>query len=81
MTQTTFVGEPTKQNVHFFSDSRISQLPVSGIRVAVSTGWIQNYVPYGIEDRKIFYPDWEIPVTFEDFKHNNDAALEWILEQ
>jgi len=81
LTQTTFVGEPTKQNVHFFSDSRISQLPVSGIRVAVSTGWIQNYVPYGIEDRKIFYPDREIPVTFEDFKHNNDAALEWILEQ
>jgi len=81
LTQTTFVGEPTKQNVHFFSDSRIAQLPVSGIRVAVSTGWIQNYVPYGIEDRTIFYPDREIPVTFENFQKNIDAALEWILEQ
>jgi len=79
LTNTTFIGEPTKQNVQFFSDSRVFELPTSGLIVAVSTGWLQNYKPYGIEDRTIFYPDIGIPLEFSDFKNNQDAVLEYII--
>ncbi len=78
LTNTTFIGEPTKQNVHFFSDSRWFTLPNSKIRIAASAGWLQNYIPKGIEDRVLFKPDIFIPWSFESFNENMDPVLNYI---
>lgn len=71
-TNTVFVGEPTGGKVNAYGDSRRITLPNSGITVRVSTLWWQG----DERDRR----QWTAPhvaaeLTFEDYRTNNDPAL------
>jgi hypothetical protein len=71
-TSTIFVGEPSGGKVNSYGDSHRITLPNSGITVRVSTLWWQQ----DERDRR----QWTAPhvaaeLTFEDYRTNNDPAL------
>lgn len=71
-TNATFVGEPTSGKPNHYGDSTRIVLPHSGITVRVSTLWWQG----DERDRR----PWTAPriaadLTFEDYRTNNDPAL------
>jgi tetratricopeptide (TPR) repeat protein len=71
-TNAIFVGEPTGGKPNSYGDSRRITLPNSGITVRVSTLWWQG----DERDRR----PWTAPqiaagLTFEDYRSNNDPAL------
>lgn len=71
-TNATFVGEPTGGKVNSYGDSTRITLPNSGITVRVSTLWWQG----DERDRRQWTaPDVAAELTFEDYRKNNDAAL------
>ena len=78
LTNTVFVGEPTGQNVQFFSDSRYFSLPESGLRVRTSIGWLQNSSPSPFEKRDALYPDISAEPTIESYINNIDPSLKAI---
>lgn len=71
-TNTTFVGEPTGGKVNSYGDSHRITLPNSGITVRVSTLWWQG----DERDRRPWTsPEVAADLTFEDYRTNNDPAL------
>ncbi len=79
LTHTIFVGEPTSQNVNFFSDSRAFRLPNSNLRVRTSVGWLQNYSPSHFDTRDATYPQIAVEPSLSDFKAGRDPAFEAVL--
>ena len=78
LTNTIFVGEPTGQNVQFYSDSRYFLLPESGLGVRTCLGWMQNSVPSPFEKRDALYPIIAAEPTIESYSDNIDPSLEAI---
>ena len=75
-TNTTFVGEPTGENVNFYGDSTRIVLPNSGLVVRASTLWWQNLDP---RDRRQWTgPQIAAELTSTDYFTNNDPALKAI---
>jgi hypothetical protein len=71
-TNATFVGEPTGGKVNSYGDSERLTLPNSGITVRVSTLWWQG----DERDRRPWTaPEVAADLTFEDYRTNNDPAL------
>src|SRR6266542_2638808 len=71
-TNTIFVGEPTGGKVNSYGDSHRIALPNSGITVRVSTLWWQG----DERDRRPWTaPQVAADLTFEDYRANNDPAL------
>ena len=71
-TNTTFVGEPTGGKPNSYGDSHRITLPNSGITVRVSTLWWQG----DERDRRPWTaPEVAADLTFEDYRANNDPAL------
>jgi tetratricopeptide (TPR) repeat protein len=71
-TNTTFVGEPTGGKTNSYGDSHRIALPNSGITVRVSTLWWQG----DERDRRPWTgPEVAAELTFEDYRTNNDPAL------
>jgi tetratricopeptide (TPR) repeat protein len=71
-TNTTFVGEPTGGKPNSYGDSHRLTLPNSGITVRVSTLWWQG----DERDRRPWTaPEVAADLTFEDYRANNDPAL------
>jgi len=76
-TNTTFVGEPTGENVNFYGDSARIELPNSGLTVRASTLWWQNLDP---RDRRQWTgPHIAAELTSTDYFTNNDPAMKAIL--
>jgi tetratricopeptide (TPR) repeat protein len=71
-TNATFVGEPTGGKVNSYGDSRRITLPNSGITVRVSTLWWQQDER---DRRRWTAPQVAADLTFEDYRANNDPAL------
>jgi tetratricopeptide (TPR) repeat protein len=71
-TNVTFVGEPTGGKMNSYGDSHRITLPNSGISVRVSTLWWQG----DERDRRRWTgPEVAAEMTFEDYRANNDPAL------
>lgn len=71
-TNTTFVGEPSGGKPNSYGDSHRITLPNSGISVRVSTLWWQG----DERDRRPWTaPEVAADLTFEDYRTNNDPAL------
>jgi hypothetical protein len=72
-TNTLLVGEPTGGKINSYGDSRKITLPNSGVTVRVSTLWHQE----GDErdKRQWAAPEIAALLTFEDYRANNDPAL------
>jgi tetratricopeptide (TPR) repeat protein len=76
-TNTTFVGEPTGENVNFYGDATRIELPNSKLVVRASTLWWQNLDP---RDRRLWTgPQIAAEMTSRDYLTNNDPALKAIL--
>jgi tetratricopeptide (TPR) repeat protein len=76
-TNTTFVGEPTGENVNFYGDAARIELPNSKLVVRASTLWWQNLDP---RDRRLWTgPQIAAEMTSKDYITNNDPALKAIL--
>ncbi len=78
-TNAVFVGEQTGGSPNHFADNRGSRLPHSRLAVHTSTMYWQNSLPEPFEDRDATTPDLLTPLSFSDYKHNRDPALEAIL--
>ncbi len=77
-TNVTFVGEPTAGKVNHYGDSSRIILPRSGITVRVSTLWWQG----DERDRRPWTaPSVAADLTFEDYRTNNDPALNAALSE
>ena len=76
-TNTTFVGEPTGENVNFYGDAARIVLPHSGLVVRASTLWWQNLDPR--DRRRWTGPQIAAELTSADYLTNNDPALKAIL--
>jgi len=74
----TFIGEPTSQNVHFYSDSRAFKLPNSQRDFRVAVGFLQNYVPSPFEKRTSKEPDINVGFRFSDFGTAEDPIMNYI---
>lgn len=76
-TETTFVGEPTAENVNFYGDDRRIMLPNSGLAIGMSQLWWQDEDPR--DKRFSTAPEVAADMTFDDYRNNRDPALEEIL--
>ena len=76
-TNSIIVGEPSSGNINSYGDHKPFTLPNSGILAFVSKYYHQNTYPW--DKRKMLKPKLEIPVLFEDFRKNKDAALDSIM--
>jgi hypothetical protein len=76
-TNTLFVGEPTGARVNFYGDHEPIRLPNSGITALVSTLWWQTMNPN--DNRRWVAPQIVTELTSEDYRTNNDPALNAIL--
>ncbi len=77
-TNAIFVGEGTGENINFYGDTRPVELRNSGIKAYLSFAWWQDKPQWENDDA--LYPQIEAVQTFEDYKTNNDPALEAALK-
>ncbi len=76
-TETTFIGEPTAENVNFFGDVQIETLPISNLDVRLSYLWWQNHDP---RDMRLWTaPEINVEMSSEDYRTNQDPVLEAVL--
>ncbi len=75
-TDAIFVGEPTGSSPNFIGEESAFELPYSKLMANVSDLFWQSSFP---DDRRAWIaPLLYTPPTFEDYRHNRDAAMEAI---
>ena len=72
-----FVGEPTGENVNFYSDAEDIVLPNTQLRVAISAVLWQDFDQR--DARRFTAPQLSAPMTFDDYVYGRDAALDLAL--
>jgi tetratricopeptide (TPR) repeat protein len=77
-TNVIFVGEPTGGRPNHYGDAARIVLPNSGITFYASTLWWQDMDPR--DDRPWIGPHVAVELTSEDYRTNNDPALNAILK-
>ncbi|MGB5237715.1 MAG: S41 family peptidase [Flavobacteriaceae bacterium] len=73
-TNAIFVGEPTGENLNFYGDNRPVTLPNSEINAYLSFAWWQDKPQW--ENRPWLAPQIATGMTFEQYRSNQDPALE-----
>ncbi len=73
-TEAILVGEPTAENVNFYGDNRKVLLPNSKITAYLSFAWWQDRPQW--ESRDATLPNIASDMSFEEYKTNQDPALE-----
>ncbi len=73
-TNAIFVGEPTGENINFYGDNRPVELPNSKINAFLSFAWWQDKPQW--ENRQWLAPQIPTGMTFEQYRTNQDPALE-----
>ncbi|MCE7997139.1 MAG: tetratricopeptide repeat protein [Roseivirga sp.] len=76
-TETTFIGEPTAENVNFWGDVNIEILPNSGLPVRLSFMWWQDLDPR--DERLATDPEITVEPSFIDYHTNHDPVLAAVL--
>lgn len=71
------IGEPTGAKPKGYQDMGQFTLPHSKQVVTYS----KRFYDFMGDDKNAIYPDKEIKLTVEDFLHDRDAPLEWVLKQ
>jgi tetratricopeptide (TPR) repeat protein len=72
-TNTLFAGEPTGASVNGYGDHDMIPLPNSGLAVSVAPTWYQTMDPN--DERPWIAPQIAAELTSEDYRTNNDPAL------
>jgi tetratricopeptide (TPR) repeat protein len=73
-TNALFVGEPTAENINFYGDTRMVELPKTGIPVFLSFAWWQDKPQW--ENADWLAPQLAVDMSFEEYKTNKDPVLE-----
>ena len=72
-TETIFIGEPTSENVNFFGDVKIENLPKSNLELRLSYFWWQDKDP---RDKRLeTSPEVAATLSSEDYRLNRDPVL------
>jgi len=73
-TNAIFVGEPTSENINFYGDSHPLTLPSTKMKAHLSFAWWQDKPQW--ENRPSLSPQIATGMTFEQYRTNQDPALE-----
>ncbi|WP_297764909.1 tetratricopeptide repeat protein [uncultured Muriicola sp.] len=73
-TNAIFVGEPTAENINFYGDNSPVTLPNTQLNAYMSFAWWQDKPQW--ENRPALYPHIATGLTFEQYRTNQDPALE-----
>ncbi len=73
-TNAIFIGEPTAENINFYGDNNPLTLPNTQMRAFLSFAWWQDKPQW--ENRPALYPQIATGLTFEQYKNNEDPALD-----
>lgn len=73
-TNALFVGEPTAENINFYGDNRMVELPNTGIPVFLSFAWWQDKPQW--ENADWLAPQLAVEMSMEEYKTNKDPVLE-----
>ncbi len=73
-TNAIFIGEPTSENINFYGDNRPVTLPNTKINAYLSFAWWQDKPQW--ENKPALYPQIATGLTFEQYRTNEDPALE-----
>lgn len=76
-TNAIFVGEPTGENINFYGDNRLVELPNSQITPRLSFAWWQDKPQW--ENGPWLAPHLAVDMSFADYRDNVDPSLEAIL--
>lgn len=72
-TNAIFVGEPTSENINFYGDNNRITLPNTQTQVLLSFAWWQDKPQW--ENASWLAPQVAADMSFADYQHNNDPAL------
>ena len=75
-TEAILVGEPTAENKNFYGDTKLVQLPNSGIKAYLSFAWWQDKPQW--ENADATTPNFYAEPTFEEYRSNQDPVLKLI---
>jgi tetratricopeptide (TPR) repeat protein len=73
-TNAVFIGEPTSENINFYGDTRPVNLPNTKLNAYLSFAWWQDKPQW--ENKPALYPQIATGLTFEQYRTNQDPALE-----
>ncbi|NNK12368.1 MAG: tetratricopeptide repeat protein [Flavobacteriaceae bacterium] len=73
-TNAIFIGEPTAENINFYGDNNPLTLPNTQMKAYLSFAWWQDKPQW--ENRPALYPQIATGLTFEQYRSNQDPALE-----
>ena len=72
-TEAILVGESTSENKNFYGDTKLVQLPNSGLKTYLSYAWWQDKPQW--ENAEATTPNFYAEPTFEEFVSNQDPVL------
>ncbi|MEM6893832.1 MAG: hypothetical protein AAF554_09095 [Bacteroidota bacterium] len=73
-TNVIFVGEPTAENVNFYGDIRITNMPNSKIALYLSYAWWQDKPAW--QNAKWLAPSLPVDMSFAEYTSNQDPILD-----
>ncbi|MEO0508118.1 MAG: hypothetical protein AAF090_18325 [Bacteroidota bacterium] len=73
-TNVIFVGEPTAENVNFYGDIRITNMPNSKIALYLSYAWWQDKPAW--QNAEWLAPSLPVDISFEEYATNQDPVLD-----
>ncbi|MEL6975411.1 MAG: S41 family peptidase, partial [Bacteroidota bacterium] len=73
-TNVIFVGEPTGENVNFYGDIRITNMPNSKIALYLSYAWWQDKPAW--QNAEWLAPSLPVDMSFEEYSTNQDPVLD-----
>ncbi|MCB9055763.1 MAG: tetratricopeptide repeat protein [Chitinophagales bacterium] len=73
-TNAMFVGEPTGENINFYGDNRLVELPKTKIPVRLSFAWWQDKPQW--ENADWTAPQYAVDMSFEQYKNDQDPVLD-----
>jgi len=72
-TEAILIGEPTSENKNFYGDTKLVQLPNSGIKAYLSYAWWQDKPQW--ENADATTPNFYAASSFEEYRTNQDPIL------
>lgn len=76
-TEVIFAGERTSENVNFYGDALVEELPNSKLQARLSWLWWQNLDPR--DKRKATSPYLAVDMSFDDYANNIDPVMNAVL--
>ncbi|MDC8004343.1 hypothetical protein POV27_09790 [Aureisphaera galaxeae] len=76
-TNAIFLGEPTGENINFYGDNNLVELPNTKLPIYLSFAWWQDKPQW--ENKPWLAPHVAVDMSFEQYKNNEDPVLDTCL--